>query len=164
MTQSNRQDPIALIAANRRAFRNLGATSQTLQCVETYFRIKRKRSRLSLADVGRVLGVHRSIVSRHFKRAEAIGLLIRVGATFALNARGVLRWSKDAVQQRIEAAKRRFIKEKSKKRDSRSRIIEPQDKKPANGTDDVPQWQGTRSEALVALASSYIPPHLRKAR
>ena len=167
---------LRLIRQNRRAFRNRGATSQTLQCVETFFELKAKKPRVRIADVARALGVDRKIVSRHMARAEAMQLVVRSGRTFYLFAKMVLQTVQEAVTQRVEDAKRKATNRlnylirriKSGKRDNRPDHIKRIHKIDAKAIEQAisPEMSGgmTRQQARKELKAMYIPPHLRKNR
>ena len=98
------------IAANRRSIKQAtGLTRAELADVEKYLAMKRKRPRIGLADVARVLGVHRSVITRTFKKAEAAGLLLRIGRTFIANVRDVLRMAAEGLKHRAKHLQRQYV-------------------------------------------------------
>jgi len=160
-------EALSVIRANRRGFRARGATSQTLEVVETYFALKAKKGRIGLADVGRVLGVSRQLVHRHICRAEDVGMLVRIGRTVLLCARSLLRWSQEFVLERAKAAKAKAVKRWQSLGKSGcvntglTHTVETN----TNGLPDPePEPILSRQEARRALAATYVPVHLRKAR
>jgi len=163
--KTNNSDPLSLIAKNRRKLRKMGATSQTIQCVEMYFKIKRKKPHASFGDVGRVLGIARQQVQRHFKRAAAMGLVARVGQTMILNVRGLLGWCEASALEKVEHLKRLYQKRKSKSDNSRmshnrSATIKQAVEAEYIASEPLPD----RHESLRALAATYVPVHLRQKR
>lgn len=167
MAPKKEVDPLALLAANRRTLRQAGATSQTLQVVETFFRLKRRRPRVGPADVGRVLGIARSLVWHHLARAQAIGLVARLGRTWLLNVVGVLSWASESVLKRAQAVRRAARKRlesltKSEKRQSCRRHTEVKGLESAETAENLVLLD--RASALAALRSTYVPVHLRKVR
>jgi len=158
-------DPLSLIASNRRKLRKMGATSQTIQCVEMYFKIKRRKARTSLGDVARVLGIARQQVQRHMKRAQAMGLVARVGSTLILNVRGLLGWCEASAREKVEHLKRLYQKKKSESDNRRlSHNRSAINKKGEMVESDHSERYSDRQEALSALKAMYVPVHLRQKR
>lgn len=87
-------------------------TSQGLQVMEKFCEIRVRNPRAGFADVARVLGIHRSIVTRHMKRAEAIGLIVRVGRTVYLCVKSILKLSEEGRLARRARLKKREYKRK----------------------------------------------------
>ena len=144
---------LTAIQKNRRTLRGMGMTSQGIQIIETYFKLKHRNRRVGYADVARVLGIHRSLVTRHFKRAEALNLVVRIGPTAILMAKKVLKLGLAKAKQ---IRKRLYSQRKSKFVDTRST------RKGNNNNSRVYDSGITRSQALQDLKAMYIPPHLRK--
>lgn len=160
-------EELRLIRSNRRGLRSLGLTSQTLQCVETFFALKARRARAGQADVARVLGVSRSIVSRHIARAEAAGLLVKIGRTLVLMRGAIEGWSQRFLAERAAAAKARASKRWKTLTEPRcvrtGATHTGEDHSPGSGGASYVPTE-TRAEALAALRACYIPPHMRQAR
>ena len=161
---------LQILRSNRRGLRKLGLTSQALECVETYFALKAKRPRVSLADVGRVLGVSRQLVHRHIVRAEAVGLIVRFGRSILLCAKSLLRWSDDFVLQRAKAYRDKTVKRWKTLLKSgcvntglTHTVLNTSDEMSETYVSLVVENQ-TRQEAADALKRMYVPPHLRKAQ
>lgn len=161
---------LQILRSNRRGLRKLGLTSQALECVETYFALKAKRPRVSLADVGRVLGVSRQLVHRHIVRAEAVGLIVRFGRSILLCAKSLLRWSDDFVLQRAKAYRDKTVK-RWKTLLKSGCVNTGLTHTVSNTSDEMSETyvslvveNQTRQEAADALKRMYVPPHLRKAQ
>lgn len=100
---------LSLIMRNRREFRARGLTAADLIVLESIARhCPLGMRRLSVAEVGRLVGLHRSTALHHVRRLEAFGAVVRLGAAMMCNARAVHAWSADAVKNRALHVKRLF--------------------------------------------------------
>ena len=103
------------IMRNRRELRNRGVSAGALHVLESIARACPKGlTRLSVAAIGRMIGITRSVTLRHVQKLEALGLVVRIGSAIMVNARTVLRMAADAVKNRAAHLKRLFTKRKSK--------------------------------------------------
>lgn len=115
---------LSAIQANRRGLRKRGLTGNDLLALEAVAYVAEgKKAPLSVAAVGRRLGVTRATAHWRIGRLVAAGVVIvfnggkrRAPGTktvFFLNVQGVLAMCAEAVRGRLEAVKRMFRKAKS---------------------------------------------------
>ena len=155
---------LQIIRKNRRGIRSLGLTSQAIQCVEAFFALKAKKPRAGQSDVARVLGVSRQLVNRHFARAEAVGLIARVGRTVILMTKSLLAWDRDFVLGRARAAKARAVKRWKTLTKS-----QPVNTGFTHTGKDITQPERAvelpdRQAAIADLQRMYVPVHMRAHR
>lgn len=105
---------LSQIRANRRGLRSRGLTAADILALEAVAAVAPSGSRrLSVAALGRLIGVSRVAAWKRIKRLEAAGAVIRMRRTLILNVRGVLGWLEAAVKDRLASVKRRFSLAKS---------------------------------------------------
>lgn len=105
---------LSQIRANRRGLRARGLTAADILALEAVAAVAPSGSRrLSVAALGRLIGVSRVAALKRIRRLEAAGAVVRMRRTLILNVRGVLGWLESAVKDRLAAVKRRFSLGKS---------------------------------------------------
>lgn len=156
---------VAVIYRNRRALRERGLTAADLLFLEAVARhCGDAMKRLSVAAVGRMIGIRRSTALHHARRLQAAGALVRVQSAMMVNVRSVLSWAADAVKTHLEHAKRLFSLRYSQ-RVSTCLTHGSKEKKEGLGgwLAPSPTFDSgmDRHSALAELAASYVPVHLR---
>lgn len=157
---------LSKIRSNRRELRKRGVTPAGLLVLEACaYRCGDGMARVSVAALGRMVGVSRSAALRQVQRLEALGALVRIGSAIMLNVRGVLSWCTSAALARVEHVKRLYLR---KKQAAAARVFGG-GVAPAAGSTPVPvplpvPSSQSRQEALAELAASYVPVHLRQSR
>jgi len=86
----------------------------TFQCVEVVLKLAHLRAfenpRASQSDVARILGINRSRVCEHLKRAAAANLMVRVGRSYFFRLSAVRSMCELAeIARNVAALKRRFV-------------------------------------------------------
>jgi len=66
----------------------------------------KRELKMSIAAVGRVMGMSRSGAWQRFRRLEAACVCYRVGRVIYFNIQGFIRWLKDAAKKRVLAISR----------------------------------------------------------
>lgn len=155
------QKQVAKAARNRMQLKRQFGLS--FQCVEVVLKLATLRAygkpRASQADVARAMGVHRTVVCRQLKRAEAAGLLVRIGRTYFFRLAALLDAESQAeIARRVAKLKREFVR---KCRKVKQKIASVNDRL-THTVEEYLEPVVTRSEALEGLRSTYIPVHLRK--
>lgn len=151
MAMSSRST-LSLIRSNRYALRQRGIGATGLLILEALaYKAPSGFVRLSVAALGRMVGVGRSTALRHVQRLEACGAVTRLGPAILLNVRSVLSWCAEAVKERAAHAKRLFAKRKSQHVSTRHTHRE----------EYTPQASSclelSREEALRQLQTTYVP-------
>lgn len=149
------------IRSNRKELRNRGVTPTGLLILEALaYKAPNGLVRLSVAALGRMVGVGRSTALRHIQKLEAIGAVLRLGPAIMVNAKGVLKWCADACRNRAAHLKRLFSKKKSQHVRTRATHREVHISKPEENSETWGEMH--RSYAVEALAATYIPHWKRK--
>lgn len=156
---------LLIIRSNRRELRDRGVTPSGLLILEALaYQAQVRKSggfiKLSVAALGRMVGIGRSTALRHVQRLERIGAVMRLGPAIMLNVKGVLAWRKEAAKKRAAQVKRLYSKRKSPRVRTRATHREEIYTSPQAQPETPPQ--GDRLDALAWLRSNYIPPHLRE--
>lgn len=136
----------------------------SFQAVEVVLKLANLRAfgkpRASQSDVARVLGIDRSRVCQHLKKAEAVGLLVRVGRTYFFRFKAVLSVVEQGeISRKAAAMKRAFVR---KVREIKRNLGFVADCATDTPSEYLEQAVASRSDHLAALSSMYIPLHLRK--
>lgn len=158
---------LSQIRANRRGLRLRGLTAADILALEAVAAVAPTGARrLSVAALGRLIGVSRAAALNRVRRLEAAGALIRMkslhrkrAGVLMLNVRGVLAWLETAVKGRLSGSNRLFSLWKRKTvnhllTDNRTF----QEKGLEAGEVGIPD----RQTALAALRACYVPVHLRR--
>lgn len=159
---SHEQAAVAKAGRNRAQLRRQFGLS--FQAVEVVLKLANMRAfgnpRTSQADVARVLGINRSRVCQHLKKAETVGLLLRVGRTYFFRFAAVLSACEQAAIARKAAAMKRAFAHKCREVKEKLGFVAHR----ATHTTKVSLESGFESarEHQAALQALYIPPHLRK--
>jgi DNA-binding Lrp family transcriptional regulator len=153
------------IRSNRHALRRRGFTSADLLALEALAHVAPNGlRRLSVAALGRLIGIKRAGALARIRRLEAAGAVIRVGRALGVNAAALFKWAAESTRDRLAAfAKAKLLKAKRKIGNVciRERIGEEKNQKAPQSA----EWSIiSRSDALEQLRATYIPPHLRAAR
>lgn len=151
-----------MIMGNRREFRARGLTAADLIVLESIARAcPAGMRRLPVAEIARLVGLHRSTALHHVRRLEAFGVVFRLGAAMMVNARSVLSWAADAVKNRALHVKRLCLLRYSQ---LVGRRLPPRVKKdiPAAVVPDLAMPSPDRASALADLKAAYVPLHLRR--
>ena len=136
----------------------------SFQAVEVVLKLANLRAfenpRASQSDVARCLGIDRSRVCHHLKKAETLGLLVRVGRTYFFRFKTVLSMVEQAELARKAAMLKRQFKRKAREIKEKLGFV-------ADCATYTPQVSlegafDTRAEHQKALDAMYVPPHLRK--
>lgn len=158
------QSLLSTIRANRRELRARGCTAADLLFLESVAAMMAGRLgliRLSVAAVGRMLGIARSTALRHCERLEERGLLLRCRFGIAVNVSAVLAAAADAVKHRAEHLKRlfqkRFLESVSTRLTHSVQVSKELVQEPGEAVAAVSSF-----DARAALAAMYVPVHLRK--
>lgn len=156
-----RNSLLSQIRANRRGLRARGLTAADILALEAVAAVAPSGARrLSVAALGRLVGVSRVAALKRVRRLEAAGALIRMRRTLILNVRGVLGWLESAVKDRLASVKRRFSLVKSQNVNQRVTYNRTETER---GLEAGEMVIPDRQTALAALKSSYIPHYLRGA-
>lgn len=149
------------IRSNRKELRNRGVTPTGLLLLESLaYKAPGGFVRLSVAALGRMVGVGRSTALRHIQKLEAIGAVVRLGPAIMINAKGVLSWCAQACKNRAAHLKRLFYKRKS---ESVRTLVTHRELNKTNDGETHQTWQNAdASDARAVLAATYIPHWLRK--
>lgn len=151
------------IRSNRRELRNRGVTPTGLLILEALaYKAPGGFVRLSVAALGRMVGIGRATALRHVQKLEAIGAVIRLGPAIMVNAKGVLSWCAQACRNRAAHLKRLFHKKKSQHvctlPTHRELLLTDSQESPET-------WANLhRTDATAILAATYIPHWKRKNR
>lgn len=149
--------------SNRKQLRRqFGLSFQAVECLLKLVNLRAYgKPRASQADVARALGIDRARVCLHLKRAESVGLLVRVGRAYFFR----LNVLKDAATQadlarRAAHLKRAFVR-KCRELGVKSGFVAHR----ATHTEQE-YFEGTvaRGDALQSLRDTYVPVHLRKSK
>lgn len=136
----------------------------SFQAVEVVLKLANLRAfenpRASQSDVARCLGIDRSRVCHHLKKAETLGLLVRVGRTYFFRFKTVLSMVEQAELARKAAMLKRQFKRKI--RETKEKLGFVADCATHTTQEYIKEAFATRSESLQALRDTYVPPHLRK--
>lgn len=160
------QQTAAMIAAkNRKQLRR--QFGLTFQGVEVLLKLANLRAfekpRATQADVARVLGIDRARVCAHLKRAEAAGLLARVGRTYFFRLAAIADTETQAeIARRIAAMKRSFVR-KCRIFGEKSGFVAHRATHTPEDYITEPDAQISRDQALRDLARMYVPVSQRKA-
>lgn len=105
------REGVALLSSNiKSVFLELGLPTNHARLIRAYFMALPKRPRLSLAAFGRMSGLSRGHMSRIMCRAQSVGLVEKIGATWFLRVdllRDIaMRKSASVIQHMREAAAR----------------------------------------------------------
>jgi hypothetical protein len=154
---------LSTIRSNRRELRSRGCTASQLLILEAVaFKASGALCRLSVAAIGRLVGISRSVALRHIQKLEAIGAIIRLPRAILLNTSGILKWCAAACNKRVQHLKALFIKRKKQNVvQSATHREERYSLEPKN--DLLPVYSSV-ADARSALLSCYIPLHLRSNR
>lgn len=167
MNKTPKPTNLSVIMRNRRELRQRGVTPAALLVLESIARAAPEgMARLSVAAVGRMVGIGRASSLAHVRRLEALGLVVRMGPAMMVCARSVLRVAADAVKGRAQHLTRLYRKKKAQAAARMAALyqVPPPDagrKAPASfGDAGSPDPARARAE----LQRLYVPVHLRQAK
>lgn len=158
---------LSVIMRNRRELRKRGVTPAALLVLESIARAAPEgMARVSVAAVGRMVGIGRASALAHVRRLEARGLVVRMGPAMMVCARSVLRVAADAVNARAQHLKRLFLKKKAQAAARMAALYQvpapdASCKAPASFFD---AGSPDRATARAELQRLYVPVHLRQAK
>lgn len=167
MIEAPKATNLSTIMRNRRELRKRGVTPAALLVLESIARAAPEgMARVSVAAVGRMVGIGRASALAHVRRLEALGLVVRMGPAMMVCARSVLRVAADAVKGRAQHLKRLYDKKKAQATARMAALYQSGSSdagrdRPASFGDPV---SPDRAAARAELQRLYVPVHLRQAK
>ena len=166
------KSPLSVIRSNRKELRKRGCSAGDLLILEAVA-FKSPQGglvRVSVAAVGRMVGVGRSSALRSIQKLERLGAVVRIGAAMMLSVRFVLKQLLSDAVERAKSLRRAFCLHRKRLRE-RSELIKALETKAESESvahcathrakyispDAVPVGHGS-------VVEGYVPVHLRKAR
>lgn len=140
--------------------RQFGLSFQAVECLLKLMNLRAfEKPRATQADVARALGVDRSRVCLHLKRAECLGLLVRVGRTYFFRLSVLQNAVSQAELARGAAHLKRAFARKVLELGVKSGFVAD---RATHTEQEYLEGIGSRADALQSLRDTYIPVHLRK--